>query len=405
MSRYDHIFVIIDENKGYNQLMGNPEWTPVIHRLATQYGLASDFYAEAHSSEGNYIAMLGGDTFGIHDDDAFYCRAGLKDADCANSRNAGYANHDLTARSLMDQLSARGLTWKAYLENLPAPGSLVTRWPTPDHPVPGVPNELYAAKHNAFVNFRSVNSAPLPERAKHLVSFAQLGRDLAVNTLPNYAQIIPNQCNDMHGLSGPGIPADCRGTDDPALIRRGDAEIGLIVGAIMHSKAWSGPSNTAIVITFDETSKSESYFGAQGCCGYDPHSVANFGGGHIMTIVVTNHGPRHVVDPTPYNHYSLLRTAEAAFGMNEYLGQAANSGEGVLAMSPLFAAPATNTRAIGFSSGEASCRGGGSLDKSRCERSGVHWGTLVQTVARNRPASGGERRRTRRPAQDERAPE
>jgi hypothetical protein len=53
--------------------------------------------------------------------------------------------------------------------------------------------------------------------------------------------------------------------------------------------------------------------------------------------VITNHGPRGVVDDTPYNHYSLLRTTEQAFGIDEYLGHAADARRGVSSMAPLFA--------------------------------------------------------------------
>jgi phosphatidylinositol-3-phosphatase len=82
--KYDHIFVIIEENKSYDQIIGNPS-APIINQLAKTYGLAANFYAEVHPSEANYIAMLGGDTFGIHDDDAFYCQAGSsEDNRCGN---------------------------------------------------------------------------------------------------------------------------------------------------------------------------------------------------------------------------------------------------------------------------------------------------------------------------------
>ncbi len=338
MPRYNHIFVIVEENKGYDQIMDHPDWTPVIHRLAREYGSATQFYAEVHSSEGNYIAMLGGDTFGIHDDDAFYCRAGLKDRFCANSAKSGYADHDLTAPNLMDQLARKGLTWKAYMEDIPSAGSLVPRWPTPDYPSAGVPNAMYAAKHNAFVNFRSVNREPFPQLAWHLVGFGQLDKDLAADTMPSYAHIVPNQCNEMHGSYQPDVPADCRiDLDEAAVIKRGDAEIGVLVDKIMRSKVWADPGNTAIVVTFDENNVAERKTGVQGCCGYDARSKANFGGGHIATIVITNHGPRHVSDPTPYNHYSLLRTTEAAFGIREYLGHAADTAKGVVTMTPLFA--------------------------------------------------------------------
>lgn len=336
---YNHIFVIIEENKGYDQIMGHPEWTPVIHRLAREYGSATQFFAEVHSSEGNYLAMVGGDTFGIHDDDAFYCHAGMKDRFCEESSEADYVEHDVTARSLMDQLAEKGLTWKAYMEDIPAPGSLVPRWPVADYPSLGVASEMYAAKHNAFVSFRSVNREPYPELAWHLVGFNQLDKDLAADAMPNYAHIVPNQCNEMHGSDNPDAPVGCReDADEAAVIKRGDAEVGVLVDKIMHSKVWTDPGNTAIVVTFDENNKAERSHGIQGCCGYDPHSKANFGGGHIVTIVITNHGPRHVEDPTPYNHYSLLRTTEAAFGIDEFLGHAADTNKGVVTMAPLFAA-------------------------------------------------------------------
>lgn len=338
MPAYRHIFVIIEENKGYGQIMDHPQWTPVIHQLASEYGSASQFYAEVHSSEGNYIAMVGGDTFGIHDDDAFYCHAGVKDRFCEDSAKPGYADHNLRARSLMDQLAEKGLTWKAYMEDIPAPGSLVPRWPTPDYPSLGVATEMYAAKHNAFVNFQSVNREPYPQLAWHFVGFNLLDKDLADDEMPNYAQVVPNQCNEMHGSDLPDAPPGCReDADEASVIQRGDAEIGMLVGKIMHSKVWSDPGNTAIVLTFDENNKGERSRGVQGCCGYDPHSKANFGGGHIVTIVITNHGPRHLVDPTPYNHYSLLRTTEDAFGIPEHLGHAADNGKGVVSMTPLFA--------------------------------------------------------------------
>jgi hypothetical protein len=239
----------------------------------------------------------------------------------------------------MDQLTEKGLTWKAYVEDIPSAGSLVPRWPTPRYSVKGVPNELYAAKHNGFVNFDTVHNEPYPELARHFVGFSQLEEDIAANQLPSYAHIVPNQCNDMHGMSrdnGPYVPEDCRNV--ARLIKRGDAEIGILVEKLMHSAAWTGGGNTAIVITFDEDDKDSRSSGQQGCCGYDPKSEANFGGGHIPTVVITNHGLGHVVVLTPYNHYSLLRTTEMAFGIDEYLGHAADTGKGVVAMAPLFAA-------------------------------------------------------------------
>jgi phospholipase C len=340
--RYDHIFVIIEENKGYDQIMSHPEWTPVIHKLAAEYGQASEFYGEVHPSEGNYIAMLGGDTFGIHDDDAFFCKPGLSSEYCPSSATPHYVDHRLGARSLMDQMAEKGLAWKAYLEDIPSAGSLTPRWPTPDYPINGSPNELYASKHNGFVNFKNIHEEPFPLLIEHFVGFHQFDADLAANQLPNYAHIVPNLCNEMHGKGSrsQNVPADCNiETNLPGLIQRGDVEIGILVDKIMHAKVWSEAANATIIVTFDEDNSPTLKTDVQGCCGYDPNSVANFGGGHIVTLVITNHGPRHVIDPTLYNHYSLLRTTEAAFGMTEFLGHAADTAKGVVTMTPLFATP------------------------------------------------------------------
>jgi phosphatidylinositol-3-phosphatase len=334
--RYEHIFLIIEENKSYTEIIGEQSIAPNINRLSKEYGTATRFYAEVHPSEANYVAMLGGDTFGIHDDDAYYCKPNSSDPFCPASGRADYVDHTVAGRSLVDQLEEHGLTWKAYMESIPAPGSGVARWPTEDKPVPGVPAELYAVKHNGFMTFKRVQDDP--RRAEKVVGFDALERDLASGDLPNYAHIVPNQCNEMHGRdNGPSTPEDCRKSNVEGLIRRGDKVLGELVEKIMHSSAWSKSSNSAIVITFDENGKAERTSGPQGCCGYDPKSAANFGGGRIPTIVITNHGVRGVSDPTPYNHYSLLRTTESAFGIDEHLRNADRTSAGVVAMAPLFA--------------------------------------------------------------------
>jgi hypothetical protein len=97
---------------------------------------------------------------------------------------------------------------------------------------------------------------------------------------------------------------------------------------IMASPVWERGTN-AIVITWDEDDYSDIGQPGTGCCGADP------GGGHVVTIVITNQGAHEkaITDNTPYNHYSLLRTLEAAFGL-PCLAHACDSV--VPAMTPLF---------------------------------------------------------------------
>ncbi len=183
-----------------------------------------------------------------------------------------------------------------------------------------------------------------PRLASKLVGFDQLAADLASGDLPNYAHIVPNQCNEMHGLDAraPNVAVDCSYDNDAGLIARGDKVIGDLVRQIQASPAWSASENAAIVITWDEDDGPHSTKRpgvAEGCCGFDPASTANNGGGHIATLVITNHGPRGITDDTPYNHYSLLRTTEDALGIAEHLNGAAETERGVRSMKPLFDLP------------------------------------------------------------------
>jgi arylsulfatase A-like enzyme len=329
VARYAHIIVIVEENKDYQQIL-DPAAAPNISRLAADYGVATQFFGEVHPSEANYVALLGGDTFGIHDDDAFFCRPGSTDAACPGAAQPGYVDHTVRAPSLGQQLDAAGLSWKGYYENLPAPGSLAVTASDPAFDNGTRKTALYASKHSGFVNFAAVQNDP--RRAEHLVGFDQWADDLAHDRLPSFALVVPNQCNEMHGLHGDGVPADCDNANHSALIARGDRVVGDLVRKIQSSAAWRSGDNMAIVITFDEGAGKTR----EGCCAVTPAAPSNFGGGHIPTIVITNHGPRGVRDDTAYNHYSLLRTIEDAFGLETHLGHAADADKGVVSMVKLF---------------------------------------------------------------------
>ena len=329
LPRYDHVFVILEENKDADMIL-DPANAPNIARLAAQYGVATNFYGEVHPSEANYVALLGGDTFGIHDDDAFYCTRGSTDPQCPDSKRPDYVDHTVYSRHLGEQLADQGLTWKGYYESLPEPGSEVIFSNDPKFPNGERIKQLYAAKHSGFINFRDVQVDP--RRADKLVDFGQLEADVAKDALPNFALIVPNQCNEMHGLSGKDVPEDCNIGKPLLTVKRGDRIVGDIVNKLMATKTWRSKKHVAIIITFDESGKGQR----EGCCAVTPTAPSNFGGGRIATVVITNHGPRGVKDDTPYNHYSLLRTFEDVFHIDERLGHAADLDQGVKPMTALF---------------------------------------------------------------------
>ena len=113
--RYAHIVVIVEENKDYSQIL-NPAVAPRISALAAKYGVATHFYGEVHPSEANYVAMLGGDTFGIADDDGFSCHAGMvSEPFCSGSSAPAYPDHTIHADHLGAQLEQAGFSWEGLL--------------------------------------------------------------------------------------------------------------------------------------------------------------------------------------------------------------------------------------------------------------------------------------------------
>src|SRR5438105_1854449 len=69
--RYDHVFVIVEENHGFSDVIGNPA-APNLNALAKQFGVATNYFGVTHPSEPNYVALLGGGFFGIADDNPYW---------------------------------------------------------------------------------------------------------------------------------------------------------------------------------------------------------------------------------------------------------------------------------------------------------------------------------------------
>jgi phosphatidylinositol-3-phosphatase len=272
------IIVVVEENHSFHQVIGAPQ-APFLNRLAGQGTLLTSFFAIAHPSLPNYIAMVSGDTQGIT-------------SDC------GGCNVD--APNLVDQLEQAGISWKAYMEDLPAPCS--------DAHQAGP----YAKKHDPFMYFASIRSHP--GRCAKVVPASQLDADLGAGRLPRFAFITPNLDHDMHGAG--------EGGDGRALIRAADDWLRALYGKLAASPAWR--DDTRLVVTWDEGAGGG---GRRGCCG----GLA--GGGHIPTIVVGPHVPTGR-DATDYDHYALLRSVEAAFRL-PFLGHA---GDPTSATIPAIAA-------------------------------------------------------------------
>jgi hypothetical protein len=354
----DHVFVIMMENHGYSQIVGNPD-TPFANKLAQSSNTATNYFAVAHPSLTNYLEVTGGSNFGVHSDNNpdwhnTTCLTNLhsgtvntdvpassdicpiwgtgtdaatpaidctNEVQCAPGSNAGELNLDgvhffaanpkTVGKTIADQLSEAGKSWKSYQESLPPTGpdgvNFADGFFTDSSNIPAaIAGEqqslikLYAAKHNPFVYFRSIQEGGL----KHVAAFSGskgLFADLASGHVPTYSFIAPNQCTDQHGRGNAGPQCDFDPNDNgtlvglnPALMSVGDQMLQTLVTTIKGSKVWKEGHN-AIVVLWDE----------------DDYSIAPTNN-RVLTIVDTNYGQHGLKSNKFYTHFSLLKTIEGA---------------------------------------------------------------------------------------------
>ena len=103
MPALNHVFLIMEENNGYGDIIGNPA-TPNINYLANTFGLETNYFGVSPCcSESNYVGLLGGSSFtNVQSDDAYW-------------------KNKVDGPSLITQLDQAGVSWKAYLQALPHP--------------------------------------------------------------------------------------------------------------------------------------------------------------------------------------------------------------------------------------------------------------------------------------------
>ena len=255
-----HLFVVVMENRSYAAAMSDP----TVAAIARRGALFTNYYAVAHPSLPNYLAIAGGSTFGVA-------------SDCVTCY--------VSANNLGHQLTAAHVTWAAYLEGAPRPCFL--------DPYGG---SDYAAKHNPFRYFDDVRASR--SACAHLRPLTDLAPTLArpAASVPQFVWVTPNLCHDGH---------DCSTAAAAAWLTS-------FVDEVTSSPAYR--AGAALVITWDE---------GDGSAGLTPSGRASStgGGGQVPAIVLsTSTRPGTHVDAAR-NHYSLLATVEDLFGLTR-LGHA-----------------------------------------------------------------------------------
>ena len=322
-----HVFVIVLENEDADTTFGPASPAPYLaHTLTAQGAFVPGYYGIGHNSLDNYIAMVSGQAPNVE-----------TQADCPDYSEMlpGLASADgqvigqgcvypASVRTVADQLEARGLTWKGYMEDM-GDDPVRDNGTTCAHPLIGAPDmtqqaspdDQYATRHNPFVYFHSIIDRPAC--AARDVPLDRLGSDLAsATTTPNLSVIVPDLCHDGHDATcadgGPGgLPA-------------ADAFLQTWVPRITSSPAFG--RDGLLVITFDEAENDSS-----ACCNEQPGpntpapggQSGGPGGGRTGAVLLSPFIAPGTTSSQDYNHYSLLRSVEDFFGL-PHLGYAAAPG-------------------------------------------------------------------------------
>ncbi len=251
--RAGHVFVVTEENHDYTDVLDSASM-PYLDSLAQHYGLATQYFANTHPSIGNYF-MLGTGQI-ITNDDSY--------------------STIVTVDNVVRRLLAAGMTWKSYAEDIPSVGYT------------GADVGGYARKHNTFALLADVANDSTQRR--NLVPFTQFATDLANGTLPDYANIVPNLCNDAH---------DCS-------LATADTWLRIHIAPLLASATFQ--QNGLLIITFDESGSDNTN-----------------GGGRIAWVVVSPKARRGYRSTTVYQHQSTLQLTLEALGIALFPGAAATA--------------------------------------------------------------------------------
>lgn len=382
----DHVFVIMMENHGYNQVIGNPQ-DPFINKYALEANMGTNYFAVAHPSLTNYLEVVGGSNFNVLNDhptdwhDAS-CTPNIQ-SDVTAYDNSSFppncpiwgtgtdaatplidttnevdpptitavteidghttipADNKIVGMTIADQLAAVGLTWKSYQEDLPPSGAdnlnysdgYFTDSTNFATALPGTGEtssnmiEFYAVKHDPFVYFRSVQEGYNPRNSlANIAPFEGpngLFADLRSGRVPNFSFIAPNQCHDQHGQGNAGTACEYDPNDNGTQ------------NGLNPALMYRGDVAVEQIVAAIHNSPVWRQGNNAIVLTWDEndYSAAPYVN-KVLLVVDTNYGVRGVQSSRFYTHFALLKTLDAGFGL-PCLNHACDANEQV--MTDLFA--------------------------------------------------------------------
>jgi hypothetical protein len=250
-----HVLVIMEENRGYAATLGSCGSDPYFCSLAAKYASFTNSHGVSHPSLPNYLAFDSGSTQG-------------QTTDCTTCG-------PFSAADMGGQLTAKGITWKAWMESMPS--ACYT----------GGSSGEYAKKHNPFVYFADVlNNACAAHDVPYPGSSAALSA-LDGTSAPDFVFVTPNLLDDAHD-----------GT-----VQQMDTWLSANLAPILAS-AWYLDFPSTVIVTQDEGNAGTT--------------------NQIATVVISNVSAGKGNVTTLISHYAVLRAIETEYGL-AYLSAAAGA--------------------------------------------------------------------------------
>ncbi len=324
-----HVFVVMLDDQPYATAFGPASPAKYLTGTLEKQGeLLLRYYAVAHEGLADGIALLSGQ--GPTEATAANCPTYSEISPTSSGSDGQVLGsgcvYPSSTRTLMSQLSAKHLTWKAYVEGInegsgtpaacahPPSGAAD---PSAGAPAAGATTPGYQTWRNPFVYFSSITGSSAC--ASKDVGMSTLKGDLASEkSTASFSYIAPGPCND-------GNPAPCApGRTDGMVAANGFLQ--KVVPEILASKAYK--QNGLLAITVDNAPATGEYADSSSCCGQPkfpnlpaPTGVAKLsgsGGGQVGLLLLSPFVKKGggLVQET-YSHFSLLATVEEVFGLGK----------------------------------------------------------------------------------------
>jgi len=213
------------------------------------------YHAVTHPSQPNYVASIGGDYFGMQNDD--------------------FTQINKNISTVIDLLEDKGISWGHYQEDQPFTGFEGYAWVNQKNG-----RNDYVRKHNPAVNFNS-NAGRL-DRLSVIKNLTMFYKDLETGKLPQWMFITPNMTSDGHDSDVTTAGAWTRNFLEP----------------LLDDKRFM--KNTLVLVTFDEN---------------ETYSTQN----RVLGILLGDAIPKKLIGTTDnnyYNHYSDIATVSANWDLH-----------------------------------------------------------------------------------------